>query len=434
MQTKLDEISRLPQIISNTGWLFADRVLRIGVGLIVGAWIARYLGPEQFGLYSYAIAFVGMFGFLAALGLESIVVRELVRTPECKDETLATTFALKFVGGIAVIAVSLATIPVLRPNDSLSWWLVAVIGAGLVFQAFDAIDYLFQAQVKSRYTVVARNTAFVIMTAVRILLLYMGAPLLAFACAASAEIALGAMGLLAVYRRRGHAPPKWRGSLARARTLLTASWPLALSSLAVWGYMRVDQLMLGTMADDRSLGIYSAAVRLAEAWYFVPMVIVSSVFPSILQLKKQDPHLYYQRIQRLFNLMSALSYAVVIPTSFLAGPIITLLFGPSYLEAAPILVVLLWSGLFVSLGVAREAWIVSEGLMPFSLAATSVGAVSNVALNLLLIPRYGGMGAAVATLVAQWLAVSLSTLFRHETRQIFRMQAKAVLLWGGIRL
>jgi len=265
-------------------------------------------------------------------------------------------------------------------------------------------------------------------------LLYMGAPLLAFACAASAEIALGAIGLLVTYQRLGHIILKLRGGLVRARTLLAGSWPLMLSSLGVWVYMRVDQLMLGTMADDRTLGIYSAAVRLAEAWYFVPMVIVSSVFPSIVQLKNQDPHLYYQRVQKLFNLMSALSYAVVIPTSFLAGPIITLLFGPSYLEAAPILLVLMWSGLFVSLGVAREAWIVTEGLAPFSLATTIVGAVCNVALNLLLIPRYGAMGAAVATLVAQWAAVSLSTLFRHETRPVFRMQAKAVLLWGGIRL
>lgn len=207
-----------------------------------------------------------------------------------------------------------------------------------------------------------------------------------------------------------------------------------LSSLAVWGYMRVDQLMLGTMADDHALGIYSAAVRLAEAWYFLPMVIVSSVFPSIVQLKRQDPYLYDHRTQRLFNLVSALSYAVVIPTSFLAGPIITLLFGPAYSEAAPILLVLMWSGLFVALGVAREAWIVSEGLMPFSLATTIVGAVCNIALNLLLIPRYGAIGAAVATLVAQWAAVSLSTLFFHQTRRVFRMQAKAVVLWGGVRL
>ena len=161
---------------------------------------------------------------------------------------------------------------------------------------------------------------------------------------------------------------------------------------------------------------------------------MSSVFPAVVRSKAIDEKLYYERLQRLFNLMVVLSYVIVIPLTLLAGPIINLLYGPSYSEASRMFIVLMWAGLFVGLGVAREAWLVNEGLTRFSFATAVAGAITNVVLNIVLIPRWGGFAAAWATLAAQAVAVTLSTLLYARTRRIFVMQMKALVLWGGIRL
>ena len=421
------------RIAVNMVWLLADKIVRLGVGLLVSVWVARYLGPQLFGVYSYAIAFVGLFGFVSILGLDTIVVRDIVHAPQDANEILGTAFTLKLIGAIVTLLAVTGIGSLVQTNDPTMPVLIGLIAAGTLFQAFDVIDFWFQSQVRSKYTVYARNTAFLILSLVKVGLILLHAPLIAFAGASLAEIVLGAIGLIAAYRLTGQTVCKWRTSLARARMLLSVSWPLMLSSIAVWVYMRIDQVMLGLLADTRALGIYSAAVRLSEVWYFIPIAIVSSVFPAVVRSKAIDGKLYYNRLQRLFNLMVVLSFMIVIPLMLLAGPIINLLYGPSYSEASGMFVVLMWAGLFVALGVAREAWLVNEGLTRFSFATAVAGAIINVVLNIVLIPRWGGIAAAWATLAAQAVAVSLSTLLYARTRRIFVMQMKALVLWGGIR-
>lgn len=420
-------------IAANLVWLMADRIVRLGVGLLVSVWVARYLGPQLFGVYSYAIAFVGLFGFVSTLGLDSIVVRDIVHAPQDANEILGTAFSLKLIGAVVTLLAATSIGTLAQASDPVMPILIGLVAAGTLFQAFDVIDFWFQSQVRSKYTVYARNTAFLILSLIKVLLILLHAPLIAFAGAALAEIVLGAIGLLALYRLTGQTVRRWRTSLTRARMLLSVSWPLMLSSIAVWVYMRIDQVMLGLLADTRALGVYSAAVRLSEVWYFIPIAIVSSVFPAVVRSKAIDEKLYYQRLQRLFNLMVVLSYVVVIPLTLLAGPIINLLYGPSFSEASGMFVILMWAGLFVGLGVAREAWLVNEGLTRFSFATAVVGAITNVVLNIVLIPRWGAIAAAWATLAAQAVAVSLSTLLYARTRRVFVMQMKALVLWGGIR-
>lgn len=418
----------LRKVIGNTAWLFADRILRMVIGLIVGLWVARYLGPEQFGLYNYAIAFVALWGTFATLGLDSIVVRDIVREPSCRDETLGTAFVLKFLGGIAILLLTTGTISLLRPNDNLAYWLVAIIAAGTVFQAFDTTDFWFQSQVQSKYSVYGKTTAYLVVNLIKVALIQMHAPLIAFAWAALAEIALGAVGVVVAYRVKGQHLRAWRFSFFRAKALLKQSWPLIFSGIVIMIYMRIDQLMLGMLIGDKAVGIYSAAVKVSELWYFVPGAIVNSVFPSIIEAKTISENLYYERLQKILNLMSILSYAIAIPVTLFSSKIITLLYDESYLEAGPILATHVWAGVFVSLGVTRSSWIIAEGLMKFSFATTAAGAVINVILNLFLINRYGGMGAAVATVIAQFFASYGANAFYPKTKRIFIAQTKSLLM------
>lgn len=403
-------------IIGNTGWLFADKVLRLGVGLFVGVWVARYLGPQQFGLLNYAMAFVGLFGSLATLGLDGIVVRDIVRYPHAKDEILGTAFGLKLAGGTVALAVALPVISSLRPGDALSRWLVGIIAAGLVFQAFDTIDFWFQSQVKSKYTVYAKNTAFVLVAILKIVMILLQAPLIAFVWAMLGEIALGALGLTIAYRRNGYFLRAWRGSLSWAHRLLRDSWPLIFAGALIAIYMRIDQIMLGQMIGNESVGIYSAAVRVSEIWYFIPGIMVSSFYPSIVKAKQLNEELYHRKILQLYTFLIWIAIIFAVCISALSTRIITFLFGMKYVEAGSILAVHIWTGIFVFYGVAKVLFIQCENMQLFSLICTFSGALANVLLNLVLIKWYGGVGAAWATLIAQIISALVVPSLYYKDR------------------
>ncbi|MDV2995583.1 MAG: hypothetical protein N4J56_005237 [Chroococcidiopsis sp. SAG 2025] len=300
---------QLRKVAVNTGWLFADRLRRMGVGLLVGVWVARYLGTQQFGLLNYATAFVALLTPFATLGLDNIVVREIVRNSSHKDEILGTTFFLKFLGGFVLVGLALISISLLRSGDRLTYWVVSVLSAGVIFQAFDTIDLQFQVQVQSKYTVIAKNLAFIIITFVKVILIQINASLIAFAWVVLLESGLGAIALAINYRMQGYSFWAWRWSLTRAIALLKESWALMLSGLSIMIYMRIDQIMLGQTSGDRAVGLYSAATRISELWYFIPTAICSSGFPTIIEAKGISESLYYQRIKQLLRLMVFLYYS-----------------------------------------------------------------------------------------------------------------------------
>jgi PST family polysaccharide transporter len=418
--------SNLVKIVDNMGWLFFDKVLRMGVGLLVSVWVARYLGPEQFGLFSFASAFVGMFGAVAGLGLQSIVVRDIVRDPACKEETLGTAAVLQLLGGLLAYGCVLGAIFMLRPEDTLAKLLVAILGSIMLFRFSDVALYWFESQVLSKYFVWVQNGCFLIFAGIKVGLIVSNAPLLAFAWATAAEALIVALLIFFMLGLRGPKLQQLRFSLLRAKTLLVDSWPLLLSGMAIMVYMKIDQIMLGQMLGDDAVGIYSAAVRISEVWYFIPMMIVASVFPAILEAKKRDETQYIQRLQRLYDLMVWLSVAIALPMTFLSTPIVVALFGSAYAESGPVLAIHIWASVFVFLGVASSQWFVAENRQILSFQRTLLGALINVILNFILIPYFGPLGAAVATVVAYAIAAFLSDATQAETREMFAMKLNSM--------
>lgn len=179
--SKLKSHSRLRAIIANAGWLFADRILRMGASLVVGVWIARYLGVQQYGLFNYALAFVTLFTPVLTLGLDEIVVRHVVRESSNKEEILGTTFWLKLLGGIASVLLAVGITIFLGEREFLKISLVAILAIAGIFRAADTIELWFQSQVQSKYAVIAKNIAFLLNTLIKVALILTKAPLLAFA-------------------------------------------------------------------------------------------------------------------------------------------------------------------------------------------------------------------------------------------------------------
>jgi PST family polysaccharide transporter len=269
------------------------------------------------------------------------------------------------------------------------------------------------------------NGGFLAISTVKIGFIIAEAPLMAFVWAIFVESLIVAFGLMGIYAWRGGKLTAWRFRFARAKILLKDSWPLILSGLAIMVYMRIDQLMLGQMLGDESVGIYSAAVRISEVWYFIPMAIAASVFPSIIETKKQDETIYYQRLQKLYDMMVMLALSLALLMTFLSDWVVILLFGTAYQKSGPVLAVHIWAGIFVFLGVASGKWFLIEGLQRYTFYKTLLGAVVNVGLNFLMIPKFGATGAAYATVISYAIAAMFSDLLQKETRPMFRMKLRA---------
>lgn len=434
LRTKIEHRPNLLKILSNAAWLFSDKLLRMGIGLFVSIWVARYLGPEDFGLFSFAVAFVSLFGALSSFGLPGIVVRDIVSDPKSSLETLGSGFALQVVGGIIAFSLVLILIPIFRPHEQSAIGVVAIIGLTLLFRGSESIKCWFESQVQSKYAVWAENSVFVAIAAIKIGLILIGASLLAFAWVTFLEGLVTAILLFAMYQWVGGRIQTWQVSVARATTLLKQSWPLILSGLAVMVYMRIDQIMLGQMLNDKAVGIYTAAVRVSEAWYFIPMAIVGSVFPALLDAKKTSEGLYLEQFQKLYDVLVMIALAVAIPVTFLADRIVGALFGAEYLEAGTILSIHIWTALFVFLGVASGRWFLAENRQLLAFQRVFLGMGFNIALNFVLIPKYGGVGAAVATLISQAVAALLMDVFHKETRPMFWMKLRACLLMRAFRV
>ena len=331
-------------------------------------------------------------------------------------------------GGAAILTslVTIASIRLIQPHDREALLLVGILSVGSIFQAVDTIDLFFQSQVKSKISVWSKNSAFLVFAAVRIALIHFRATLWPFAVAGAGEVVLGACGLIAGYHFSGEKFRSWRSRGHRAVELLKQSWPAIFSGVAIMIYMRIDMVMLKMMRGDVAAGLYAAATRVSEVWYFIPVAIVSSVSPSIMRVKN-NPELFYGRLRKLFFLMTWISVGIGSTVALLSNFIVKHLYSVAYIAAAPVLAVHIWASVFVFLGVAQMPWDTSQNLLKLSLYRTAAGAVINVAMNIVLIPRYSAMGAAIATVVAYAISAVIANAFSARTRVIFLMQIKSFL-------
>jgi polysaccharide transporter, PST family len=415
------------RLIVNTSWLMGDRLFRMALGLFIGVWVARYLGPEQFGLLNYSMAFVALFFPLASLGLEEIVIREITKNPAEKDELLGSAFGLKLVGGCLSLLVSTLIVFLYRSNSS-SWIIVSILSGAYIFQSFDVITLWFNAQTQSKYVVLAGSGAFFVTTLLKILLIRYQANLTAFALVSLCESLILMLNLIFLYQRSNQSCLNWKPSLRYAKQLIQKSYPMIFSGMATVLYLKIDQIMLGQMLGDRVVGIYSVAVRISEIWYFIPVAIASSVTPKLISLRQSNIDQYHRKMQSIFNIVVLIAYVISICLSFLAEPLILRLYGAEYSSSVSILIVHIWSSVFVFLVVIRGIFLIAEDLAMVYMQTTILGALTNILLNLVLIPRYEGLGAAIATVFSYAVASYLSCIFYPRLQVVLQMMNRAVSL------
>jgi O-antigen/teichoic acid export membrane protein len=410
--------------LSNTSWLFAEKIIRMVVGFSVGVWVTRYLGPERLGILSYAQSFVFLFSAFATLGLNGIVVRELVKHPDKRDVLLGTSFVLKFGG--ALIALTFLSLAIyFTDTESSTAIIVMLIGSATVFQAFNVIDFYFQSQALNKYVVFAQAGAMVVTNGIKIGMIINEATLIWFAAVSVFEISVISVSLLGYYLKKGINPKKWYFQFDSAKNLLKDSWPLILSGIALTLQARVDQIMMESMVGVKEVGYYSVAIRFIELFAFLPMVLKTSITPLIIS-SQNSPKNYQFKLLNYYRLSFILFLIIGIPVYFFSEKIITTVFGSEYLPAGILLSLLAIRLFFANMGVARGIFILSENLLRYSVITMIIGTASNILLNFYLIPIYQAKGAIFATIISFFITIFAIDLFYIKTRK------NTILIFNGI--
>ena len=414
---------------ANTSWLLAERIFRMAVQLFVGIYVARYLGPERFGLLSYANSYVGIFTAIAILGLDGIVVRELVKSPDQRDTLLGTSFLLKVVGTLLMWVLILATL-FFSNNDSLTSSLIAIIAFGVLFQTFNVIDYNFQAEVKLKYVVHSQIVQLIVSSITKLVLILKGLPLVWFAAVYSLDAIILAVGLAYAYSRNSGSIKKWKWNAKVALALLLDSWPLMFAYMSYLIYAKIDRIMIKEMLDEHNVGIYSAAYILYEAPLFISLMIAKSVYPILVQYYQDNKNRFFQLYSTLSSYLTLLSYLIVLFIFIFHEILIQITFGESFEESSKILMLLSFGMIPMFNAFLRSSYITISGNQKIILYTTLFSAILNIVLNLLLIKAYGVIGAVYATVFSQTVSLIVLNFAFTNTRSIFFIQAKSLLLFG----
>jgi len=403
------------RVLTNVSWLYLDQVLRAVLVLAAFGAVARHLGPADFGVLSYAVAFAGLFVPLAVMGLDYVVVMELVRMPGRERAVLSTAMLIKCLGLILALLVAGGGW-LLTSADNAARPLLGVTVLSLVVQPLLVCDAWFQSKVASRQAVLARLASSVIGNGTRLIFVAKGAPLGWFAWVFAAEAMMYGLILLFLFRRTsGITAWSLLGGFdaGLARLLMRRAWPLFLADLAIMGYLKVDQLLLGKLGGSEELGRYASAFRLADAAEYFLLALINSHFPLLVATHARNADEFLGALAGFLRRMTGLAVLVAAGLSVASVWVILLVLGPDYAGTSVVLVLLAWANVFVTIVAVRGKWFLLEGLQRWSLVMFVAGAMLHLGGVWFAVPRWGAVGAASSFLVAQvGMALFVPLLFR----------------------
>ncbi|HWR28388.1 MAG TPA: flippase, partial [Negativicutes bacterium] len=340
------------QVGTNFVWLLSEKVFRILFGVLIGAWVARFLGPYEYGVLSYAMAFVGIIAPLSGLGLDSIVIRELILSPDSNAEILGTSFCLRAIGGIAIALLSLAGAMIFHGHDTTMVWLIGIFGFSVFLQVIDIPDLWFQSRTQSAFVVKSHLVGLVVSAAIKVGLIVFGvASVVFFALSGVAELIVSLGVVLCYYLGSGPSIHNWRFNSRHIRNWLNESWPFMLTGILGFVMLnRVVQVLLKNVGSNFDAGIFAAALRVAEFWYYIPMYLMASAFPSVVEFCKTDSRNLTYHLRPLLHILNLISLFSVAFFAVFSDSIIQLLYGRQYEKAAEVLFWLIVCSLPVNYG------------------------------------------------------------------------------------
>ncbi len=412
------------QYFGNTVWLLAENGLRLVAGLFVGVWVVRYLGPEDFGILSYANSFVIVFAALGSLGVDNILVRELIVQKNNRDYLIGSAFAIKLIGSIVLVLVVSVALWFSSGSTEVNIIIYLIVLSNLL-SSFNVISLYFQSQVLSKYQVFASIISLIISIAIKIYFILTERGLFAFASVYVIESLAFAASAIFFYKYNGLSPFTWKIRRSTIAALFRDSWPLLLSGISISLGMRIDQVMLNHFLDTSSVGLYAAGVKIAEVLVFIPAVIGKSIYPKIVALDMETEQGKLKGlIRHVFYLLLAISIGVLLASEYL----VDILYGSEFLESYLVINILVFTIPLTYLGTITNKLLLKFGLGKVIFIKQFSLALLNISLNIILIPIYGIIGAAFSTLLASLVTNLFFELFVPGKRWLFNLKINSLLL------
>jgi O-antigen/teichoic acid export membrane protein len=419
----------LRKLAFNSGWLLADQMLRVGIGALLNIWIARYFGPERLGAYNYALALVALAAPLASWGLDSLLVRDLVKLPGESAKFLVSAGILRLGTGILSVGIALLLAWGARPGDHEIMILALIAGSAGVFSSLTVLEFWFQSQLRSKLSVIARDVAFLTSSGIKIWCVLQHGNIELLSWAVLTEAAVYGLTLGALSNRMSL-------NLSFSRldwTTLKLYWhegrSLVLTGLLIAVYMRIDRVIIGSLLNNHAVGVYSVAAQLCEIFYVLPNVAIGSLYPVFVGLYERDPLLYERRLIQVMRLFFYGGLAVALTFLLIGDWAIPFVFGPRYLEAIPIAKIYLFILPLAGMSIVFSHRYVLNGTIRYSLLGVVIGGGVSLGLNLMVIPTFGLPGVACVALLSQILpSLAVTILADKSVGRIFvkAMQPKWV--------
>lgn len=398
----------------NIGWMFFAKLASMVIAFLATAYIARNLGPTNYGQLSYAISFVSLFGFLASLGIDQILYRELIKYPEKRNVYMGSALAIRIIASIFTIILCLLSAKIWSTND-VSLFLIFLISLTFFFSSFQLLSYEFQADAKLKYPSLLSIVVVIILNLLKIFIIFNDKGVIYLASIILLEPILYSLAY-------GYLRVKIYGNITNLKfdkivavSILKDSFPLIFASAFFAIYARIDQVMIKNMINTESVGLYDSAVRLSEISYFIPNILVAALFPAIINAKKISNELYYKRTKKLLLTLIIISTVVALITTLLSKYIVTIVFGVGFIGAVSVLKIYVWSNIGAALNLLIHQILIAENYTKNVSITIFFGMITNVILNLILIPKYGMNGAAFASLIS-YLIPFLSLLLFKKTK------------------
>lgn len=415
------------KVVSNIIWAVTGKVVTLLGGLLVGIFVARYLGPEQYGLMSYVISYVALFQVLASFGMDNIEIREESKSPEDKDRIIGTAFGLKII--FAVLTMGLVALTAwLFEADSFTHWMIILYSFSMVMNSFGVIRNYFTSLVWNEYIVKTEIVRTLIGAGIKVGLLLIEAPLVWFISATLFDTILIASGYIVSYRSKIDSMKKWAFDRSTAIYLLKQSFPLLLSGAAVVIYTKIDQVIIRNLLNTESVGYYSVADKFTEICLFIPTILSQTITPLLVQSYAENHDEYNRKAQLFMNVMVWGTILLCAFICLIANPLIRYTFGAQYLYSIPVLQIMVFKVVGYAQAQASGAMIVVENKQKYVVTRNIIGCIACVVLNYALIPTLGLAGAAIASILTSICTGYLSHLLIPQYRFLFKKQTIAFLL------
>lgn len=424
---KLNSREGLRKMKGNFVWLLADKILKMTVVMAVNIWVWNYLGSEQKGVWDYALAIVTMLSPLASLGIDSIIVRDLILHPEKSSTLMGASFVLKLAGSILLVLVAGIFVFLKSPENHQLLFFVIITASSNIFLAFDSIDLHNQAYLLSKYTVLSKSIGYLFTSVLKVIFVLIGASLVAFVWMQFLEFAIGAILMVYWYKRQGNKFLKWNYDYTTAKVLLIQSWPLIITSFLMFVQQNIEQMFIGDWIDTATLGIYATAAKIITLFGFIPMIIYSTVAPEIAKAKANDESLFQFKLLRVYQIMFVTSAVIILGCFLFGNQVIKLLFKTEFEDAGLYMGIMSIRLLFVNYGVAKSLYIINNNLYKYFMMTGAVGVVLDVVLNYLWIPKYGAYGAIWASIVSLFVSIILIDGFYAKTRLNFKIMIRSMV-------